>query len=255
MFEAVIHFCDPVKVPLSVLDDLNQCRSQNDTLRNENQHLRQENERLRQDNTSLHQQMEQLQAELDQARRQGKRQAAPFSKGPPKANPKRPGRKAGKAHGRHGHRLPPPPDHIDEHYEAPLPPTCPDCGGALRETKVVAQFQTEIPRRPIIRQFQIHVGRCSRCGRRVQGRHPLQTSDALGAAAAQVGPEAQAAVVILNKTNGLSHAKVAQVFSSLYNIPLTRGASAQIVLRAAPVGARLRGNPHGGEGFSRSDPR
>ena len=27
------------------------------------------------------------------------------------------------------------------------------------------------------------------------GRHPLQTSDALGAAAAQIGPDAQAAVI------------------------------------------------------------
>ncbi|MGQ0612164.1 MAG: hypothetical protein ACT4PV_00220, partial [Planctomycetaceae bacterium] len=36
---------------------------------------------------------------LDEARRAGKRQAGPFSKGEPKADPKPPGRKAGKAHG------------------------------------------------------------------------------------------------------------------------------------------------------------
>jgi hypothetical protein len=36
----------------------------------------------------------------------------------------------------------------------------------------------------------------------------LQTSDALGAAAAQLGPDAQAAVVELNKHGGLSHGKV-----------------------------------------------
>jgi hypothetical protein len=42
----------------------------------------------------------------------------------------------------------------------------------------------------------------------VQGRHPLQTSEALGAAAAQLGPDAQAAVVELNKQSGLSHGKV-----------------------------------------------
>jgi transposase len=55
----------------------------------------------------------------------------------------------------------------------------------------------------------------------------------LGAAASQVGPDAQAAVVTLNKTAGLSHGKVSAVFSSLFGIELTRGASAQIVLRAA----------------------
>src|SRR5262249_4694246 len=74
---------------------------------------------------------------------------------------------------------------------------------------------------------------CCGCGRRLQGRHPLQTSDARGAAAAGLGPDAQAAVVSLNKTFGLSHAKVVGVFQALFGISLTRGASAQIVLRAA----------------------
>lgn len=31
------------------------------------------------------------------------------------------------------------------------------------------------------RRFQVHCGHCKSCGWRVQGRHPLQTSDALGA--------------------------------------------------------------------------
>jgi transposase len=61
----------------------------------------------------------------------------------------------------------------------------------------------------------------------------LQTSDALGAAASQVGPDAQAAIAMLNKTAGLSHAKIASVFDSLFGMKLTRGASAQIVWRTA----------------------
>jgi len=61
----------------------------------------------------------------------------------------------------------------------------------------------------------------------------LQTSDALGAAAAQIGPDAQAAVATLNKTFGLSHGKVAAVFDTFFGIRLTRGASVQIVLRSA----------------------
>jgi transposase len=114
-----------------------------------------------------------------------------------------------------------------------LPAACPDCGGSVRPVGVATQFQTEIPRRPILRQFNVHHGCCRGCGRRVQGRHPLQTSDALGACASQVGPDAQAAVALLNKTAGLSHDKIARVFDSLFGIRLTRGASAQIVLRAA----------------------
>src|SRR5262249_29706599 len=82
------------------------------------------------------------------------------------------------------------------------------------------------------RQFLVHFSICSICDRRVQGRHPLQTSHALGAAASKVGPDAQAAVVVLNKTFGLSHLKVAAVFRALFEITLTRGASTQIVLRA-----------------------
>jgi hypothetical protein len=60
----------------------------------------------------------------------------------------------------------------------------------------------------------------------------LQTSDALGAAASQLGPNAQAAVVDLNKQAGLSHGKVTQVLHDLFGIDLTRGGSAHTVLRA-----------------------
>jgi transposase len=172
-----------------------------------------------------------LRGELDDARRAGKRQAAPFRKGPPKPEPKRPGRKAGDRHGAHGHR--PPPDQVDEVHEAHLPDACPHCAGELTETDLTQQFQAEIPRRPIRRQFNVHVGQCRQCRRRVQGRHPLQTSDALGAAASQLGPDAQAAVVNLNKQAGLSHGKVAGVMGTLFGIDLTRSASTQIVLRAA----------------------
>jgi transposase len=174
-----------------------------------------------------------LRRQLDEATRAGKRQAAPFAKGQSTDQPKKPGRKPGKEYGTKAHRQPPTPDQIDEVHEAPLPRACPDCGGALDETHVAQQFQVEIPRKPIHRQFNIHVGRCRRCHRRVQGRHPLQTSDALGAAAAQLGPDAQAAVVELNKQGGLSHGKVTRCLESLFGIPLSRGGSVHTVLRAA----------------------
>jgi transposase len=185
-----------------------------------------------------------LRADLDDARRAGKRQAAPFAKGPPKPQPRRPGRRAGPAHGTHGHRPPPPPERIDESHDAPLPDACPGCGGPLDETHVDQQFQTDIPRRPVVRQFDVHCGRCRACGRTCRGRHPLQTSDATGAAASQLGPDAQAAVVLLNKDAGLSHGKVAATLGTLFGISLTRGACAQVVLRAAtrlqPAYAEIR---------------
>jgi transposase len=194
----------------------------------------------------LQAEIERLRRQLDDALRAGKRQASPFAKGEPKPHPKKPGRKPGPDYGTKAHRQPPAPEQIDEVHEAPLPNVCPDCGGPLDETHVAQQFQVEIPREPIHRQFNVHVGQCRHCHRRVQGRHRLQTSDALGAAAAQLGPDAQAAVVELNKQGGLSHGKVTHCLESLFGIPLSRGGSVQTVLRAAvrcePVYAAIRQN-------------
>jgi transposase len=194
--------------------------------------------------TELTHQVEHLTRQLEELRRAGKRQAAPFGKGPPQSKPKRPGRKAGADYGAKAHR--PPPQQIDEVLEAPLPDSCPQCGGTLEEIHVAQQYQVEIPRRPIHRQFNVHVGRCRHCQRRVQGRHPLQTSNALGAAASQLGPDAQAAIVELNKQGGLSHGKVVGCLESLFGIDLSRGGSVHTVLRAGrrcqPVYEALRQN-------------
>ena len=176
---------------------------------------------------------ERLRRQLDEATRAGKRQAAPFAKGQPTGQPKKPGRKPGKDYGTKARRLPPTPGQINEVHEAPLPDRCPDCAGPIDETHIAQQFQVEIPRKPIHRQFNIHIGECRQCHRRVQGRHALQTSDALGAAAAQLGPDAQAAVVELNKQGGLSHGKVTRCLAGLFGISLSRGGSVHTVLRAA----------------------
>jgi transposase len=179
-----------------------------------------------------------LQAQLEESRRTGKRQAAPFSKGPPKKNPKSTARPRGANYGKHGHRPPPPDDQIDETFEAPLPDCCPDCGGDIAEDdEVERQFQEEIPIKPIYREFRIHKGTCRRCGRRVRGRHALQTSAAVGAAASQIGPDAQATIAYLNKHSGMSYGKIADAFEHTYGIHLTRSACAQAVLRA---GRRLK---------------
>jgi len=170
-------------------------------------------------------------AKLESLVRGGKRQAAPFSKGPPKAEPKRPGRKAGDDYGTHQRRAVP--AHIDEVLEAPLPSRCPFCEGAVDETEVAQQYQTEIPRQVIVRQFNVHIGKCACCHKRVQGRHPLQTSDALGACASQVGPDAQALAVQLNKDAGLSHGKVSRFFKAAFELDLSRSGACRTMLRVA----------------------
>lgn len=181
----------------------------------------------------LEKRVAELVARLEAVERTAKRQAAPFSKGPPKAKPEKPGRKSGAEHGTHGHRPPPADEDIDETLEATLLDACAHCGGPVEETHVDTLFQEEIPRRPIRRKFNIHCGRCKNCGKACRGRHPLQTSNATGAAASQVGPDAQTAVVYLNKHAGLSHGKIADVFQQFFGMKLTRGAASQIVSRAA----------------------
>lgn len=177
-------------------------------------------------------QVRQLTAQLQEALRAGKRQAAPFAKGPPKDKPKRPGRKPGAAYGPKGHR-PVPEGEPDEVIDVPRPESCPDCGGPIDEDHTAHQYQAELPRKPILRRFDLHIGRCTRCGKRVQPRHPLQTSDALGAAASQLGPDAHAAIAYLNKHAGLPHGKIAAFFRSCFGLPLSRAGSCHSMLRSA----------------------
>jgi transposase len=182
--------------------------------------------------------IKQLETRLEELSRSAKRQAAPFSRSLPKLDPKKPGRKSGEDYGTKAFRTVPPV--IDEVHEAPLPERCPRCGGRqFIDKRIDQQYQVEIPRRPIYRQFNVATGQCTCCGKRVQGRHSLQTSDALGCCASQVGPEAQAAVVMLNKELGLSQGKISRFFRSCFGIKLTRGGSCQIMLRAAE---RCEGN-------------
>ncbi len=186
-----------------------------------------------------------LEKQLADKERAGKRQAAPFSKGPAKEQPKKPGRKAGSKHGEHGHRPPPSDDAITVTLEARLPDACPHCGGELQEDDDIdEQFQTDIPTEPVRRKFRIHKGCCKGCGRRVRGRHPLQTSDATGAAASQIGPNAQASIVYLNKRCGMSYGKIADHFKETNGIDLQPSTATRIVLRAAdklqPVYAEIK---------------
>lgn len=188
-------------------------------------------EQLQQRIVELERRNADLAAVVEQLQRTAKRQAAPFSRGTPKADPKRPGRKPGPDYGPQAFREVP--QHIDEILEAALPKQCPRCGGTVHYSHTVQQYQVEIPRRPIRRQFKIAVGQCLCCGQRVQGRHPLQTSNATGCCASQIGPQAQAAVVLLNKELGLSQGKISRFMDAFFGIKLSRGGSCQIMQRAA----------------------
>lgn len=180
----------------------------------------------------LEQRVAQLEQLLEKATRAQKRQAAPFSKRSPKPNPKKPGRKPGDNYGPKAHR-PLPEQKPDEIIEVPLPDQCPECGGRTDEEHVDQQFQVEIPRRPIVRQFNIHVGHCCHCGRRIQPRDPLQTSNAVGAAASQLGPDLQALIAMMKDKYGLSYGDIQGLLDEAFGISVSRGGAAQVVLRVA----------------------
>jgi transposase len=172
-----------------------------------------------------------LNARLEKVEREGKRQAAPFRK-KRKADPKKPGRKSGEDHGKHHRRSVP--EQIDETYDVPLPVCCPDCGCAeLTKTETRTQYQTDIPRTVIHRQFNIEAATCNGCGAAVQGRHELQTSDATGAAGVQLGPNIHAAMALCNKELGLSHGKVKRLLEMLFEVKVGRSTSCRSVLRTA----------------------
>ena len=95
--------------------------------------------------------------------------------------------------------------------------------------------------RPLVRRFDIEVGHCSQCGRRVQGRHPLQTTDALGAASVQLGPGGARLAVHLHTELGVPVAKVARLLRNAFGLHVTPGGLAHLLHRVARDAAPLYG--------------
>lgn len=203
--------------------------------------LTKENESLRRQLEKLQAENERLRKELEGALRRLKRQAAPFSRGKPKKIPKRPGRKGGADYGKPASRAVP--DRVDEEIWVPLPGRC-ECGGRTIYEETRPQYQEDIVRRTVVRRFDIEIGHCARCKRRLQGRHPLQTSDALGAAQVQVGPEALSLGAHLNKEMGISHERAARVLELGYGLEVSRSGLCRALLRlggrAEPTYQELR---------------
>ena len=211
-------------------------RRQNDHLQRQNDRLQRQNDRLQRQNDRLQHRIDHLEQQLAAARRAGHRQAAPFAKDRPQGRGGRPGRRPGAEYGRHGCR--PRPTRVDETHAAPVPAACPDCGGAVEVTRVASQYQEELPVvRPVVRRFDIEVGHCSQCQRRVQGHHVLQTSDALGAAGVQLGPAVVALVVELHTEMGVPLAKVAHLLRTTFGLQVTPGGLAHVLHRAARAAA------------------
>jgi hypothetical protein len=128
----------------------------------------------------------------------------------------------------------PVPQRFDRVVAVGLPAACPSCGQRLVVERVACQYQEglPLPRSSVTTRYELEIGRCVGCRRRIQPRHPEQTSDALGAAGVQVGPRAVALAVWASKGLGLPAAKVARLLGQL-GLQVSAGGVTQALARAA----------------------
>jgi hypothetical protein len=186
-----------------------------------------------------------LQAEVEALTRSGKRQAAPFSKGARKKDPKRPGRKPGQ--GPFKTREAPAPEALSEPpIDVPVAEAgCPRCGGGLDEGHVEEASATDLPEvvRPRVRLFRVRVRRCRACGATVRGRHPELAADQRGATAHRLGPRLLAAAHFLHYGLGVPARKLPALFEALVGVRLSQGALTldAIEKAAAAIGSTYRG--------------
>jgi transposase len=167
--------------------------------------------RLRQRISDLEQEHLRLREELTTTGREANRQAAPFRRRELKKRKKKPGRRKGHLP---ANRPTPPPERIDRVVEVSCR-ACPDCSTPLVDPRSVVQYQTDLPPIvPIVTQFNIETGFCPCCRQRQQGRHPDQTSDAIGAAGNTLGPVVLTMAAELKHRLGVPYRKICDFFES-----------------------------------------
>lgn len=175
-------------------------------------------------------QVAELTKQLEAKSRAGKRQAAPFRRTKKSGEKKKPGRKPGHAA---ESRPDPTPDQIHCTLEAPVD-VCPQCQTALDDVVTHVQFQSDIPPvQPTITQFNVQVGFCPCCNVRVQGTHPQQTSQSLGAANHSLGPRAIATAADMKYRLGIPFRKIADFFQGSFGFRCSPSALCRAAERLA----------------------
>lgn len=194
--------------------------------------LLQENSELRRQVEKQERRIAQLEKIIEELRRGGKRQAGPFSKGEPKSDPQTPGRKPGERYGKRAYR--PVPEQVDETVEVGCPLTCEVCNSPARLAGEERQYQIDLPEiRPHTAEFILQVSECTQCGHRMKGRHPRQTSEAVGPAGVQIGPGVISLATYLNKVGGLSYGKIAALLEQVAGLKVERSTLCRALARAA----------------------
>jgi transposase len=186
-------------------------------------------------------QQEQIE-ELEKLVRGNIRSAAPFSKGKPKKDKKKSGRRPGKGKFNRRREPQPKPEDKVEQIEVTLKDRqCPDCGTSMEVSLERASIE-DVPAEPTrwIRIFVIEVGQCPRCGRKLRAEHPDLAEDQHGASAHRVGDNAYAQALSLHYHSGLPLRKVPEVIETSNGITLTQSALTQKAKRLC-LGSGLLG--------------
>ena len=188
--------------------------------------------------TQTEQALAKTQQELKDAQeelRETKRSKAPFSKGPRKANPKKPGRKAGV--GPFTRRPAPVATDSDEVIKVDVPLTadqqsCPNCDVPL-EVEIEEASKIDIPVVPKrkITLFRQEVGTCPICGLKRRGEHPDLPADQCGATAHRVSEQALAQCFAMHYNSGLPVCKVPALFRQMSGISITQSALTQAAIK------------------------
>ena len=189
---------------------------------------------LQQQLETAREQIAALEEQLEASERRGKRQAAPFRVPAKKRkrNPKRPGRRKGH---RGEWRQKPEPEAIDQRIEVPLE-QCPHCSCELEASgqQIIEQTIIELP--PITPQFirlRTYRQQCRQCQQSVSSSHPLQVSQATGAAGTHLGPRALGVIASLHHESGLSMRNCCRTLERLMGLRLTPGGLSQALARMA----------------------
>jgi transposase len=216
--------------PKSEEHRIQELEHENRILREERTQVENEKDKLRNENEQLRNEVE----KLKQLLRSKSRSASPFSKGKPKANPKRPGRKRGE--GPFRRREEPAAAAETEPVEVPVTNMrCPCCGGELKWERTDRVTTTDMPAQPQpeVNVYDVAVCVCTGCGERVRGQHPDVAPDQYGATAHRLGPRLKATAHALHYGQGVPVRRLPAILRETTGVTLTQSAITQDALRKA----------------------
>src|ERR1700691_772765 len=191
----------------------------------------------------LHHRLEESEEDMERLRRENEQlrkglkaagRGSKHGRRKPKANPKRPGRKAGR--GTFTFRQAPPDTAASSAPRIEVPVTvgqCPCCGGELRYERTDEATVTDMPQaaQPEVKSYAVEVRRCQGCGQRVRGQHPDVAPDQDGAPAHRVGPRVKAAAHTVHYGMGVPVRKLPAILRAFTGIEVTQSALTQDALK------------------------